>query len=267
MRQAIIAALAYFALQIYIPKVWEALMSSAPKPVVNAVSFMAALACFGFIIFSDPVYNRLKAPAANPVSSTLIIIAIAGAIGGTAWWQFVIKTRSAHFTLAEGPIVTPDNVDSIVKRWIGSFEGIKNEIPNMPDNHFTYAILYPDQSSILIFREKGHYDRFIRLESRISLTGTALEKFTAWPYKKQKELVNDLALETARAKINCNILESAEDLVQIRRDIQITSTLTDITFFEALHDIHSDALLITATLNKRFPEIDAEVLPPSSPSK
>jgi hypothetical protein len=85
-----LAVVAYCVLNLFIPKLWEAFMTRAPEMVVNAVTFVAALACIGFIVCTDPVYERLRSPADIPLVSTLIVIALAGAIGGAAWWQFMV---------------------------------------------------------------------------------------------------------------------------------------------------------------------------------
>ncbi|HEX7518234.1 MAG TPA: hypothetical protein VF345_13225 [Chthoniobacterales bacterium] len=95
MWKILIAVVAYCVLNLFVPKLWETFMTRAPEMVVNAVTFVAALACVGFIICADPVYERLKNPTANPIASTLIVIALSGAIGGAAWWQFMIPNRLA----------------------------------------------------------------------------------------------------------------------------------------------------------------------------
>jgi uncharacterized membrane protein (DUF485 family) len=66
MRQILIAVFAYCILNLFIPKWWEALMSSAPRIVIDAITFAAAVICIGFVVSADPVWSRLKNPASNP---------------------------------------------------------------------------------------------------------------------------------------------------------------------------------------------------------
>lgn len=79
-------------------------MSSAPKLVIQSVTFAAVLACTGFVAFADPVYDRLKRPFTNPISSTFIVAALAAAIIGAAWWIFVASPRNAEPPISSPPV-------------------------------------------------------------------------------------------------------------------------------------------------------------------
>lgn len=102
MRQAIIAALVYFLLQLFLPHFWEQFISKAPPLLQHIVVFLASVACVGFVAFSDPIYERLRSPSLYPFSSTALFGVLVLSVAATAWWQFCVSTSpSRDVDLAE----------------------------------------------------------------------------------------------------------------------------------------------------------------------
>ena len=91
MRQAIIAALVYFILQLFLPHFWEQFISKAPPLLQHIVVFLASVACVGFVAFSDPIYERLRSPRLYPFSSTALFGVLVMSVAVTAWWQFSVS--------------------------------------------------------------------------------------------------------------------------------------------------------------------------------
>ncbi len=121
MRQIFLAIAAYVVLQLFVPHLWERIVSEAPPVAVKIIVCVAALVCIGFVVFADPVYARLTHPGTYRLSSTAIIVMLLAAITGTAWWQFVVSGDDLteipnEGTLREKAYITAKlQIDSIEK--------------------------------------------------------------------------------------------------------------------------------------------------------
>jgi hypothetical protein len=91
MRQTFLAVMAYAILNLFIPTIWERLMSQTPPWVAHLLIFLAAIVCLAFVGFASPIYVRLAHPAEYPWTSTALVVALLAAIGATGWWQFAVS--------------------------------------------------------------------------------------------------------------------------------------------------------------------------------
>ena len=94
MRQIVLSILGYVVLQLFVPKLWERLVSTAPESSVRILILAAALVCVAFVALSDPIYQRLSDPIKYPVSSTLSAVLIVALITGSGWWFLVVNGRA-----------------------------------------------------------------------------------------------------------------------------------------------------------------------------
>ncbi len=89
MRQILIAVGIYAVLNLFLPTIWEKVMSNAPDWALPWILFGSTVICLGIVAFSDPVYSRLTNPASFPVTSTLAFSGLVVALAASGWWFFV----------------------------------------------------------------------------------------------------------------------------------------------------------------------------------
>jgi hypothetical protein len=109
-------------------------MSSAPDWVWGLAAASSSVAGLFIVLLSDPVHARiLRRSQRQPVFSTIIAICISGAIGGFAWWFFVIHVhpeatveakQPAGLSATERPWVTVASVTSPNGIAIGEAPGV-----------------------------------------------------------------------------------------------------------------------------------------------
>lgn len=218
-------------------------------------------------------YLRLQ--PSQKMWSYLAIFVIGGGLLCFFWWAinstiaFLQKENPKQtFTIPAEPPATAENIDSLVRSWVSSFEGEKNEIPNTPENYFTYGVRFSDGRQARIFRSRGVYDRFVTFHSEISI-GKSRDEMSKWPNDKKQKLRSEIQLEADRARINCMLTSDADGLpyIEVRKALPITPNLTDITFFDYLHQIHSEISLFYAVLDKMYAELKEPTQHSPTPDK
>jgi len=156
--------------------------------------------------------------------------------------------------------ITSDNVQNRVRQWIDSFR-VEHNVVSWPQWHFGYRVNF-GRVRVFVVRTTAHSD-YLTLIARIGgIPATQRGTFERLTPQERTQFFGELALETAKAKIEFNA-DSSLAVIQIEKRIQITPELTESDLIEGLKEINFSATIIWSTIALRLGQ-RPELPPPSS---
>jgi hypothetical protein len=260
--QIVLAIAGYFLLQLFVPRLWEKVMSEAPPWLARLAVFAAALACVAVFVCAHPVWARLSNPSQYPAASTIIVIVSIAAIGATAWWQFVVSygtkkagnamSPSASATSSPEP-TTLENVDSKIKEWVAAFpdfvSGGRIEEVHRANMHFAYHLIFADGYGVAVSRSKDQWGGIITVATSANLGDDVRGDYNRLSNNQKQRLIRDLGIEIAKARISAANSDPSKP-IEITKEIPIGATLTNVEFYDSIREMHSGLRFIIDTMKK-----------------
>ena len=129
--------------------------------------------------------------------------------------------------------ITPEKIESKIRQWVDAFNlGIKKL--SDPALHFGLEIRLQNNQPLNIFRMKEH-PHYLTFVVRIKLSPEHKAGYEALADPQQKEIINEVALELARAKITSAI--NLADTSEIERLLPITNALNEAGFINTIQEM------------------------------
>ena len=253
-----VIALLLFAVGFLGPLVLEQVVKNVPVPESTWRWVATCLVWAGVIIagFSDPFHRWVRRFREHKFKATAVV-GILLVVGFASIWTFLI------IGFPSPPKYVAAHLEANIVQWINSFSCLQTGVLNRPENYFTYACRFADDTGVEVCRAKNA-EQFIAFKSWLGIGKNAREVMSKWPYEKLERLNKQLVLEAARAHVNCGIMEFPLPEITCGKFILI-SDLTQGGFYDALHEVHSNVMLMRTALDVHFHELDAES-DPASPS-
>lgn len=190
------------------------------------------------------------------------------------WWLsfwLIVSLSAVAFGLYQKlkrPKVTIKNVESKVREWSDSFGFGITKISSTPQFHFGIKLLVQNVVSVSVFRTLQH-PQYLTMIVRMVLTPEQLPLYEKLEQVNQDDLVRELRLELARAKIG-GVVNLPESVI-IERLVPITDSLTESAFLDEIQDMQFSVILGAAVIEKKLKigkpssgQLSSDITSPSS---
>jgi hypothetical protein len=184
-------------------------------------------------VFSSPKWSF--APLVLVVIATVIFIVKT---------LFTPKPIELHRTSSEESVViTPENVESMVRRWITEFNVTNTPLHlTDPPNYFAIQVNPLPQNPITLIHTRAHAD-YLTVFSVLTISPPHKRLYDALSAEARAEFLQKLRIEIARARILCTTDDSFSS-IQIEKLVPITTSLKEGEVIQAIQDMNYALILL-----------------------
>jgi len=143
-------------------------------------------------------------------------------------------------------IITPENVESHVGKWLLNFNVPMQKRPKSEKFHFDYRVDYQDRTHLHILHRKDR-SQYLSIYAHFTPPKGHKDLFDKLSEPEKKRFVLGTRAEIYRARINC-ICKSFVEEIRIQKLLPIT-TLTEADVIEQLDVVHASQLLVMDTIS------------------
>ena len=236
----------------------------ATKDPTTSQPTATILLFFATVLFSDQVTSRSGLPLLlHYLASGVLVVwacwllsptfkAFALALGKgerPAWTRlanmvslvFAVLLTMMVFRTGE-TAVTPESVEGHIRTWLDHF-GLSSRTDNSgaaQEDYFRLVVTTRGNQTLMVVRSK-EFDRYVVMNGTLRLATSSQELLGRVPAPRLVQLVRELRLELARAKlvstINASVREPVNITVRIDKRLPITSDLTEDVFISGISEL------------------------------
>ncbi len=179
---------------------------------------------------------------------------------------FVSKPVELHRTSSEeNVVITPENVESMVRRWITEFNVTNTPLHiTDPPNYFAIQVNPLPQNPITLIHTQAHAD-YLTVLSVLTISPPHKRLYDALSTEARAEFLQKLRIEIARAKILCTTDDSFSS-IQIEKLVPITTSLKEGELIQAIQDMNYALILLRDVVVLELNHGQAATQPSPTPS-
>jgi hypothetical protein len=186
---------------------------------------------------------------------------LTGILAGSAIALVVVSIRLSN-TIAQqtAKLVTPENIETLARDWAYGF-GYEIK-PYKADNNalFGFGVTLPNGGKVSIYRLK-EIPNYLTIGTSQVLTKPEQEAYDKLSDVEQKRLVNDVATELIRYKVEYQNVGHPLRMFSVSRNLPITGELTEFEFISRLFEVNSARMLAARLVDQRLSGGTSTALP------
>jgi hypothetical protein len=140
-------------------------------------------------------------------------------------------------------VPSPKNIESCVRAWLDNHKiAVKND-PHQ-DSYFRLRITLDGGEHLTVLRSKLDYPDYVQILADLGMRGEDKRVLELFSENEKNEILFDLKLELARAKVGYSGLVDPPENFQVFRRVPIYPTLTEFAFVSMIGDVEAGIHLV-----------------------
>lgn len=136
------------------------------------------------------------------------------------------------------PVTDLENIESEVHRWLDNFRvTVKND--PITEAYFRFIVTLDSGTKVVVGRPRGELSGYILVRGEVILGPEDQKMIAALSQDEVADLLLELRLELARAKVGYSGLALPIDTIAIFKRIPISEALTEDAFFNKLEEVEA----------------------------
>jgi hypothetical protein len=194
------------------------------------------------------------AASASPLLLPLFFGFIAGVVTLVACVSVMVARRlPKHAPISEA------NIEARIREWLDNFKVTVKNDPG-PDLHFRLRITLDSKIEMTILRSKTENSEYFQIVAGLGFTEENQKVWNLFTEEETAQILIDLKIELARAKIGYAELQLPLDKFHVFRRVPIVPGLTEFIFMSMLGDVEAAVGLVFQTFaNARLRQLKQSI--------
>lgn len=158
--------------------------------------------------------------------------------------------------ISPGPPVSSKNIEGLIRKWLDNFKVTVKSDPGS-DLYFRFHLTLDSGFQMTVLRSKTEHPEYFSIIAQLGMSGEEAKKVLGlFTEGEIAQLLVNLKIELARAKVGYGGLQLPPDNFHVFRRVPILPGLTEFIFMSMVFDIECAVSLVLQTLaNARLKQI------------